>query len=403
MNTQPQSAGSHWRLRTFAFAAVLVIAGIALWLRATPDVAAQDAPGTPDAAGSVLPVAVERVRIENGYDVTERYVGRVVSRRASDLGFERSGLLVEVTVDEGGTVTAGEFVARLHSTRLAAERDELRADRNHRQAKLRETEARLQFARLTVDRRRALLQSSSVSRHAFDEAEKDVDALEAALRADAAAIAQADAKIASLDVDILRSQIKAPYDGQVVARLIDEGTVVVAGTPVVRVIETGAKQARIGLASDAARRVRVGETYTLEIADEQISARLKAILAVVDAESRTVPAVFEFPDPDNRFRSGDLAHLVLASRVAGEGFWAPVTALVTARRGLWSVYSVSAAEPGSDSHRVERQEIQIIYTAADRVFVRGTLRDDAEIVASGVHRIVPGQRVRIRREGGSSS
>ena len=43
---------------------------------------------------------------------------------------------------------------------------------------------------------------------------------------------------------------------------------------------------------------------------------------------------------------------------------------------------------------LERRPVQVIHAEADRAFVSGTLVEGDRVVASGVHRLVPGARVR---------
>ena len=60
-----------------------------------------------------LPVATQVLRFEPSYEVTDRFAGRLEPARETPLAFERAGLLVEVAVDEGDPVAAGQLVARL--------------------------------------------------------------------------------------------------------------------------------------------------------------------------------------------------------------------------------------------------------------------------------------------------
>lgn len=89
--------------------------------------------------------------------------------------------------------------------------------------------------------------------------------------------------------------------------------------------------------------------------------------------------------------NGDLAEVALARTVAAGGFWLPATALAESVRGLWSCF---VAEPdGEGRHRIARRDVEVLHTETDRVYVRGTLEDGEQVVTSGVHRLVPGQRV----------
>ena len=68
-------------------------------------------------------------------------------------------------------------------------------------------------------------------------------------------------------------------------------------------------------------------------------------------------------------------------------------------RGLWTVYVLVPAQGGEDGiARVERRAVQILHDEAGRVFVDGTLEDGERVLAVGVDRVVPGQRVAPRPE-----
>jgi len=48
---------------------------------------------------------------------------------------------------------------------------------------------------------------------------------------------------------------------------------------------------------------------------------------------------------------------------------------------------------------VDPRVVEVVHAEADRVFVRGTLRDGERVVATGLHRIVPGLLVRRAADG----
>jgi len=79
-----------------------------------------------------------------------------------------------------------------------------------------------------------------------------------------------------------------------------------------------------------------------------------------------------------------------------EGFWLPSSALTREIRGLWSVYAVEKDEGGAN--RVRRRYVEVIHVEGDRARVRGTDNEPFDYIARGVHRVVPGQKVRIAGE-----
>ena len=124
--------------------------------------------------------------------------------------------------------------------------------------------------------------------------------------------------------------------------------------------------------------------------------RLKALLARLDSETRTVPAIIVLDDSERRLRSGQLARLKLQRTVPMKGYWLPITALIGGRRGLWNAYVLEPAgqDAGKDLMRAGRREVQILHSESERAFVRGTVRDGERVVSSGLHRLVPNQLVR---------
>ena len=380
-------------------APVLALAVAWAWAR-VPARATHPAPsGLPSEPAAALPVEVLRVHQVDSYEVATRHAGRVVSRRTSELGFDRGGRLVSLTVDEGDRVEASQPLARLDVRELAARRGELTAQLEAARARVGEIEARLALAKLTTDRRRQLLERESISAQRFDESRYAEQALVATRAAALADIAAAESARRSVDVALDLSTLKAPYAGSIVARLADEGTVVTPGQRILTLVEDGVLEVRVGLPPEATRQLIPGGEHEVEIGGQTHPAHLHALLETVAADTRTVTAVFRFEDPPLGVRDGELARVAVATKTAARGFWLPITALTESRRGLWSAYAVSEAGGGP---RVERRELEVLHAESDRVFVRGTLQDGEAVVATGLHRLVPGQRVRIQTRAGAS-
>lgn len=333
------------------------------------------------------PLAVESRTVEqsDGYTVVERFAGRVVARRTSDLGFERGGRVVEVAVDLGDRVEAGDVLARLETRELLAERREL-------EARLAEANARLALAKLTTERRRRMVEEQSVSEQVYDEARFEEQAIASQLEA-------ARAGIERIDVALELSRIEAPYAGSVIERQVDEGTVVAPGQTLLRLIEDEHLELRVGVPPETAAALERDRAYDVEVDGRSVPSRLDRLLENVEPDTRTVVAVFQFEEAPDGVRSGALARLEILAERPAPGFWLPLTALAESRRGLWSAFAlVPPEEDAPDDVRVaERRELQVIHAEADRAYVRGTLGDGERVVASGLHRLVPGQRVRVVR------
>jgi hypothetical protein len=100
--------------------------------------------------------------------------------------------------------------------------------------------------------------------------------------------------------------------------------------------------------------------------------------------------------------AGDIVTLTLESPVRQRGSWLPLGAMTEGERGLWSVYVAEPlAKPDrvlAATHRIVRRTVDVVYQRSDRVFVKGALNPDQQVVVSGVQRIVPGQAVRLTQD-----
>jgi RND family efflux transporter MFP subunit len=329
-----------------------------------------------------LAVTAIPVEPQSGYQRAERFVGRVEFAQASDLSFELGGQLARMLVDEGDTVEVGSVLAELDTARLRARRAELVASRT-------EAQARLDLTRLRDRRARQLLAEDVIAPQRADDARLETAASDAAL-------ARVSAQINTIDVDLAKATLRAPFAGEVAVRHVDAGVVVEAGRPVVRLLETAHAEARIGVARDVAAALTEGELVELRVQDARVTGRVLAVLPVRHSETRTVAVRIALDATDAPLRDGDLAELTWSKPVEVAGFWLPRAALTEGSRGLWAAY---VAVPGSDSehaiHRLDRRPIETLYQKGERVYVRGALRAGEIVVQDGSHRLVPGQLVQL--------
>jgi RND family efflux transporter MFP subunit len=364
------------RARWILVGALLLVGSAVLALRG----GARD----PETAEAPRRLAVTAIPVEpqSGYQRAERFVGRVEFAQASDLGFELGGQVARVPVDEGDRVEAGSILAELDTTRLRARRAELVAARA-------EAQARLELTRLRDRRARHLLAEDVIAPQRADDARLGATASEAAL-------ARVSAQIDTIDVDLAKSTLRAPFAGQVAARHVDAGVVVEAGRPVLRLLEIARPEARIGVARDVAAALTEGEPVELRVQDARVTGRVLAVLPERRSETRTVAVRIALGPTDVPLRDGDLAELAWRKLVEAAGFWLPRDALTEGSRGLWATY---VAVPDFDSehadHRLDRRPVEVLYQTGDRVYVRGALRAGETVVQDGVHRLVPGQLVQL--------
>ena len=342
------------------------------------------------AAARVLVVATQAIQEQPSYEVRRSFVGRLEARRSTDTGFELGGAVLRILVDEGDAVAKGQMLARLDTKRLEAKRAEL-------EARVHEAEVRLSLMRSTRERTLAALELNAVSTQQWDEADRGY-------AAQAAVLHRVAAQLESIDVDIEKSRLLAPFAGVVARRFVDEGAVVSAGEPLLRLLEIGRPEVRIGISVALAKSLKNGDERLVRADGRELTATVRALLPTRNRQTRTVDVVLTLEAKGNALRHGDLVDMELSQPVEKSGFWLPRGALTESSRGLWASYVAEPIEtslelgPSSATHVLKRRELELLHVDGDSVFVRGTLSDGELVVTDGLQRLVPNQHVALKKE-----
>ena len=149
--------------------------------------------------------------------------GTVISRNDARLAVDVAGT-VDWVAEVGTVLEAGEVVARLDDTLRRLEVDE-------NQATVKRLEADLKFQRQELDRLMRLVEKQTVSQARVDEvtAQRDMTAQE---------LEQARIRLERSKYQLSRSEIRTPFPGTVVERLVELGEYAGIGQEVARVVDT---------------------------------------------------------------------------------------------------------------------------------------------------------------------
>lgn len=325
-----------------------------------------------------MPVTVERYALESSYSASTRFLGIVEAASDSNIGFEVAGVLSALEAKEGDFVTTGQLLGRLDIRQQSAALDLAKAQEK-------EVAAQLELAKLNMQRVNSLLAQSLVSQREADDARLTVEATQARLETTQASVRNA-------EIVIEKSGLRAPFDAVVSKRITEPGSIVGPNVPIVRLVSVGAREAHVGISPKFANMAVIGESYTLYVEGKEISAKLRSVGADVDPQTLTVLAVLTLPK-DQSVRVGQTVALEFEERVNETGGWLPITALLEGDKGLWTVLVTKENKAGEII--TARESVEVVYSEGERVFVRGTVADDTNVVASGMQRLSPGSPVDI--------
>jgi RND family efflux transporter MFP subunit len=215
--------------------------------------ASPEAGTTPAAGSSVVQLAPEHVtkarlgRLSSGPIIS----GQLTPARQATVRAQVGGSLVELSVDRGHAVSAGQVVARI------AARD-LEAGHASAEAAVTSAQTALSVARSEADRTRALVTGGAVAARELEQAQNAVSVAEAQL---AAATAHERSAWQQLD----DTSVRAPFAGVVSARPASIGDVVAPGSEILTIIDPSSMRLEALVPSDQLADVTRGAAVTFTI------------------------------------------------------------------------------------------------------------------------------------------
>lgn len=320
-------------------------------------------------------VSVAPLRAADRYTLQRRFSGRIEPNQTVDIAFDEPGKLAAILAGEGETVSAGTALARLDTELLEIERSRL---------------VRL----LATAREEKSIMQSSLEREE-NRAKKDrattsaIDHLRISLAQVSGRKADLEGQIKMLEARIRRATLFSPFAGSISQHFADTGSSFQAGQPILRLIEDGPRNVRIGVDAALCRDLSVGDELDLLIGEDLVAARITAILPDLDPVTQTRTVLFELQE-DPVIVAGNVASIQILQEIPARGALVPISALRDGSRGLWEI---TVATPNSDGHRIAVEAVEVLNVTDEVAFVRGTFAEDALLVIEGQHRLVPGQPV----------
>jgi RND family efflux transporter MFP subunit len=366
---------------------------------------------------------------------TRIFPGNVEAAKRVELAFQVPGLLVKLPVKEGQKVGQGEVIGQLRPDEFQAQLktlqgqlDQARAsllavrsgerleERQRREAAVRTALARLANARAQYERLAEVVQSGAVPRADFESAEtayhvaqedynaavqmveksttgrdEDIDAQEAQVRA-------LEARVVEANLQLEDATLRAPYDGVIARRLVEENQSVRAKEPVVNFQDAE----EIEVLVDVPETVMAADLRTADIVrlvaefsaapGLQFPAHIKEIAQQADPTTQTFQVRVGLEAPSGvRILPGMTGTVTATYRrasILGNPILVPVAAVshdAAAEQVVWVL---------GPEGTVTRRPVKLGAATGDRVQVTDGLQPGDRIAVAGVSFLHDGMRVR---------
>lgn len=286
-------------------------------------------------AAGVLPVTgiVARTSMTaNGIPVN----GTMLANEEVKLVSEIVGKVKGIYFKEGAFVKKGQLLLKVDDADLQAQL--MRAQFEHK------------LLAEKLERQRILLKRESVSREAFDRLQTDYNMLEA--------------DIELLKVKISRTEIRAPFDGEMGFRYVSEGSYVQASSKIATIVDNSVLKYEFYVPERYAGNQLKGKEVMFKVtgSDELYSAKVYAVDPLIDVKTRMILLRACFQNGRHELMPGMFAkgNLVLGGK--SEFIAVPTEAVVPEMNGkrLWVLRNGKAASVPVETESRDEKNVEVV-------------------------------------------
>jgi RND family efflux transporter MFP subunit len=152
--------------------------------------------------------------------------GYVVARRQAAVASKITGKMIELDIEEGDRVKAGQVIAKLDDTNIRAALNAARAQQDYAKAGLAETQVNLTNAERDYARQKSLANGHFVSQSVVDNSQTSVDALRAQLATQRVNVEVAERNVELAMRNLDDTIVRSPFAGVVIAKSAQVGEIV---------------------------------------------------------------------------------------------------------------------------------------------------------------------------------
>jgi RND family efflux transporter MFP subunit len=316
----------------------------------------------------------------------DNFVGQFEAVERVEIRPRVTGYLVEVYIEDGQMVSAGDKLFRIDSRPFDAALSEA-------QSRVTGAQSRLENARTELERARGLVEVKAISQEEFDSLNAAMLSATSELEA-----ARAATRAAELDVDF--TTIVAPISGRASYRRVDVGNAVIADETVLTTLVSldpihfsfqGSEADYLKYKRNNRNISQNNTPVRIRLQDEddyRWPGQLDFLDNAIDPESGTIRGRAVLNNPDGFLTPGMFGHMQLQATAAYDGILLPDTAIAT-RGAQRIVYVVDEAG------MVTTQEVEPGPLNEGLRVIRSGLAAEDVVIIDGLQRARPGAQVAV--------
>ena len=267
-------------------------------------------------SGPLAPIAVTLTQVESRVLTPQLFgIGTVEPRYRYRIGPVMAGRVESLFVDVGDRVAAGQILGSMQGVDLQERVAALQQNLKMVEATESEAQSRYDYAQTQLPRYERLLKERSVSEEVVDALRQESRVAIAAMASANAAVARARAELEAVQAQLENLQLLAPVNGIVVSRDAEPGSTVVAGQPVLQLVDPDSLWVNVRFDQISASGLRDKLKATIRLRSRQDDALGGTVFRVelqADAVTEELLAKIVFDEiPEPLPALGELAEVVV--------------------------------------------------------------------------------------------
>jgi membrane fusion protein, multidrug efflux system len=270
--------------------------------------AAADAAPAPAAPPVIAKPAPPAEPADTGLIVT----GPIIVEHQVDITAQRDGVLEKVFFDAPARVKDGTVLAQMDDRQIAANLEAARAKSRSIANDLKNWEAEAAVLKADYTRAQKMWDLGLISEEDLDHAKYKAESDQWDIKRVQETLNTSDDEERSLELELEKTKITAPFSGLIARRYVREGQEVTKGERLFWVTAEAPLMMRFTLPEKYFGRVRSAQVFEVtspDVAGEKHRARVKEVSPVIDPSSGTFEVLVELTGDRGSFRPGMTANL----------------------------------------------------------------------------------------------
>jgi membrane fusion protein, multidrug efflux system len=291
--------------------------------------------------------------------------GIVESRRNIALSAESPGIIQRIAVREGDEVRRGQVLVTQDNEIL--------------QRNMAELQTSLELARTVYERQARLWEQNIGTEVQYLQARNNKESIEQRIR--------------SLQAQVDRTTIRAPFNGVVDQVMIREGENAMPGMPVIRVVGMEEMYVQADVSEVYLDRIQPGDSALIQIPSINLERRsvIRAVSRVINPQNRTFTVEVALPGGGGQLRPKMLAVVQIQDFVRENAIVVPANLIQQDRRSNY----LFIAQPSGNRHLARRVNIERGPTFRNQTLVTAGLQGNELLIRDGFREVADSMTVQV--------